>query len=1083
VDSNDRLYVADADNHRVQIFDVSNVAAITYLGTVGVTGVSGSDNDHFKSPQGVAVDLPQNRLYVADGYNQRVQVFNYTTWAYQQTLGGFSYVSDVAVDATGNLYVAEPWTQPSDVQQFDSNLNYLRSYGTSGVPYLTDDVHYHQPGGVAVATDGSLYIGEARGRRLIKLSAAGTPLWSKGEPGIWGGDNDHFTYVEDVDVDTNGRVYAADPSNHRIQVFSPGGAYITTLGGSQGTGDYEFNRPWGVALGPDNKVYVADTDNHRVQVYDSTRVYLATIGETGVPGSDNAHFDSPRDVDVDSLGNIYVPDLNNHRVQVFDSSRSYVRTIGESGVAGDDFDHLNSPTDVTVDAAGRIYVADRWGGRVQVFDSDGAYLTTLGGAGGNRTGDLRDAAGLAVDAAGNLYIAERENHRIQKFAPGVPGWVQVNINGFGDCSNRISALAPYGGQLYAGTYNFGGNGAQLWRAADGLNWTPVVTNGFGITRNVGVDHLAEFNGQLYVGTWGDTVNGGEVWRSPNGLSWTRVVSQGFGDPTNGEVVHLAVFSETLYAGTWSYTSTHGAEIWRSSTGNAGDWTQVVANGLGDAANQAVRAMQVFDGHLYVGSYNWANQSNGGEIWRTDDGLTWTRVVAGGFGDASNYKVSALAVFDGYLYAAVGNWDSDGGLSTGGKVYRCSQASGCDAAGDWQQVVGDGFGNPQDNHSISSLLVHDNRLYAVAYNYQTGMEVWRTENGTDWEQVGFAGFGDSHNHGLYSDGSMTAFNNRLFIGTTNWANGGEVWKKTVTADFTANPTCGPPPLQVAFSNTSAGDYTTSLWDFGDGATSTETSPTHTYDLGVYDVILTVSDGMDTSTFTRTSYIQAVYRVHLPVVLRDYDPLLYDNFDDPAYDGSWNPGLWSFSGETFFHAEQRNGAIKFSNVTPSTVGGATLVTQQPVERTLEQLGLFEARLKMSSDRSGDGLGIALMIWQDSLADHPWISECSMSGSSSNSQAAVSCNVRAKVGGSWLYEYYTPQVSVDYDTWHTARIQADAGTATLQFYLDDVLLGSHIPSDAGALKVTNRLSPRIEVWNGTANASATRYVDDVRITPAQP
>jgi PKD repeat protein len=82
-----------------------------------------------------------------------------------------------------------------------------------------------------------------------------------------------------------------------------------------------------------------------------------------------------------------------------------------------------------------------------------------------------------------------------------------------------------------------------------------------------------------------------------------------------------------------------------------------------------------------------------------------------------------------------------------------------------------------------------------------------------------------------------------------------------ADFTASPTSGPAPLTVVFTNASLGYYTDSLWDFGDGITSTQTSPTHTYTtVGAYTVTLTVSDLngtgtllTDTSTLVRPSYI--------------------------------------------------------------------------------------------------------------------------------------------------------------------------------------------------------------------------------------
>ena len=83
---------------------------------------------------------------------------------------------------------------------------------------------------------------------------------------------------------------------------------------------------------------------------------------------------------------------------------------------------------------------------------------------------------------------------------------------------------------------------------------------------------------------------------------------------------------------------------------------------------------------------------------------------------------------------------------------------------------------------------------------------------------------------------------------------------VVVDFTASPTSGPHPLSVAFSNTSTGDYTASLWDFGDGATSTARNPTHIYTLpDVYTVTLTVSGPGGTDTESRPDYITVYEQV--------------------------------------------------------------------------------------------------------------------------------------------------------------------------------------------------------------------------------
>ena len=87
---------------------------------------------------------------------------------------------------SGNIYVADYRNQR--VQQFSAARAYVRTYGTTGVPYLTDGVHFNEPGGVAVARDGSLYVVRRR-PPAGQAGRQGVPLWTVGEPGIYGGWN------------------------------------------------------------------------------------------------------------------------------------------------------------------------------------------------------------------------------------------------------------------------------------------------------------------------------------------------------------------------------------------------------------------------------------------------------------------------------------------------------------------------------------------------------------------------------------------------------------------------------------------------------------------------------------------------------------------------------------------------------------------------------------------------------------------------------------------------------------------------------------------------------------------------------
>ncbi|RPI54136.1 MAG: PKD domain-containing protein, partial [Chloroflexi bacterium] len=122
--------------------------------------------------------------------------------------------------------------------------------------------------------------------------------------------------------------------------------------------------------------------------------------------------------------------------------------------------------------------------------------------------------------------------------------------------------------------------------------------------------------------------------------------------------------------------------------------------------------------------------------------------------------------------------------------------------------------------------------------------------------------------------------RLVITATNSAGSvstahSVVIQPPVQADLSASPVSGGAPLKVTFENTSEGDYTESLWDFGDGKTSRDANPSHTYEAaGVYTVTLTVNGpgGKDSEIKARYVEVQAgapvapsgAFRVYLPFV---------------------------------------------------------------------------------------------------------------------------------------------------------------------------------------------------------------------------
>lgn len=765
LDGSSRLYVTDRNNNRIQRCTLSG----TWTCSTFVSGLN--------RPQGIAVDA--SFAYIADGNNFRVQKCDLTTSTCSTLISGMSGTAfDVALDSLGNIYTTS-YTGAA-VKKYNSAGTFLGNFvGTDYLPYNVDATRINRPWGIAIGSDNSIYITEQNGNRLLKLNSTGAQQWTFGQAGVAGSDTAHFNQPEGKPaIASNGNVYVSDSGNNRILVLNASsGAYVSSFGSYGTTGNDKFNWPGGIGISPVNSdIYITDYNNHRIQVYDSSLVYKTTIGVTGVITTSNTGFNYPRDVAIAQDGSVFVADRNNHRVQKCTLSGltySCSTFAGTTGTSGSNFDFLNGPVAVTIDSVGRVYVAEENNNRVQVFDSTGAYLTTIGGASGNNTGRLRNASGVALDSSGNIYVTDRTNSRVQKFTPGVSGWTQVNLNGFTDRNNsNLHTLTPFGGQLYAGTFNSAGNGAQMWRMSGANSWAQAITAGFGITQNIGINHLHAFNSQLYAGVRNDTA-GGSIYRSADGNTWTPVVTGGFTDTLNAAIYRFATFNNQIYAGTGIFTTTHGGEIWRSSSGDNGSWSLVVGNGFDHPNNYIIRTSEVYSGNLYFGTQNLdmstGMTTTGAIIIRSDSGNSgsWSKVINNGFGDINNMSIGSLVSFNGYLYASTARWDW-----SGVQVWRCQICAG---QGDWTKVVDNGFGNI-NNYGTSTLQVFNGQLYLVIGNGITGMEVWRSATGNSgaWTQTISGGFGDSNNAAPYFN-NVTVFNNALYTGTNNGANGVEVWQ--------------------------------------------------------------------------------------------------------------------------------------------------------------------------------------------------------------------------------------------------------------------------------------------------------------------
>jgi PKD repeat protein len=157
--------------------------------------------------------------------------------------------------------------------------------------------------------------------------------------------------------------------------------------------------------------------------------------------------------------------------------------------------------------------------------------------------------------------------------------------------------------------------------------------------------------------------------------------------------------------------------------------------------------------------------------------------------------------------------------------------------------------------------------------------------TSWEWD----FGDSSAHNNEQNPVHTydvAGTYTASLTTTN-ASGSATATRTITANslapvasFAANRTNGVAPLTVQFTDTSIKTPTSWSWDFGDGSTSTEQNPVHTYsDPGFYEVVLTVTNAFGSNIADREDYIVAVKPEFLPRI--EWTDNFGDTYNDICY----------------------------------------------------------------------------------------------------------------------------------------------------------------------------------------------------------
>jgi DNA-binding beta-propeller fold protein YncE/RNA polymerase subunit RPABC4/transcription elongation factor Spt4 len=319
--------------------------------------------------------------------------------------GGKWTVLAVLVCLTVSMVASSVFVGPVHAQGY----YFVLKWGSRG----SGNGNFSYPRGVAVDSSGNVYVADTSNNRIEKFSSNGTFLTRWGYYGYVGNhgplyEAGNFDYPYGVAVDTSGNVYVADTSNCRIQKFSSSGNFLGAWG-SYGSQNGNFSYPYGVAVDSSGNVYVADTDNCRIEKFDR---YGTFSGKWGSYGSQNGNFSYPLGVAVDSSGNVYVADSSNNRIEKFSNLGAFLAKWGSYGSQNGNFSY---PLGVAVDSSGNVYVVDQSNHRIEKFNSSGTFLTKWG-IFGSGDGEFYYPVGVAVDSSGNVYVADMDNHRIEKFS-------------------------------------------------------------------------------------------------------------------------------------------------------------------------------------------------------------------------------------------------------------------------------------------------------------------------------------------------------------------------------------------------------------------------------------------------------------------------------------------------------------------------------------------------------------------------------------------------------------------------------------------------------------------------------------------
>ncbi|GMW02883.1 MAG: hypothetical protein AMXMBFR84_40190 [Candidatus Hydrogenedentota bacterium] len=309
------------------------------------------------------------------------------------------------------------------------NVQFDREWGSKG----DQSGQFNFPIGIAINSAGEILVTDYYNDRIQTFAADGTyqsEFKTLPNPGALTLDPEGMVYVTHFAASIREKDKAG--SGDFVSVYSPGGDLKFQFG-SRGKGDGEFDCPGGIAIGNDGRIYIADQTNHRIQVFDKTGAFLfkwgrhgSAPGEFGGAGAANSRTSGPQFVAVDNTGNVWTTEGSNGRIQKFSCNGQFLAAWGDNedtpghfggvftGFGDDVKTTLQGPVALAFDNQQRLWVT-AVSGRIQCFSQEGDYLGGIIEKQGTGPSQFIAPHMLAFDPSGRLYVVDAFNHRIQSF--------------------------------------------------------------------------------------------------------------------------------------------------------------------------------------------------------------------------------------------------------------------------------------------------------------------------------------------------------------------------------------------------------------------------------------------------------------------------------------------------------------------------------------------------------------------------------------------------------------------------------------------------------------------------------------------